>query len=105
MNDRDFVHILTFLRLALPTAGIALSTRELPELRDQLVPLGVTLMSAGSSTEPGGYGEPGAAGEQFELEDLRTPAQVALRLRELGYDPVFKDWEVMAAAQEGVAAN
>lgn len=96
VGDRDFVHVLAFLRLTLPTAGIALSTRETAELRDRLAPLGVTMMSAGSSTEPGGYGEPGAAGEQFELEDLRAPAQVAQRLRELGYDPVFKDWESMA---------
>ncbi len=93
--DRDFVHMLTFLRLALPTAGIALSTRETPALRDSLVALGVTLMSAGSSTEPGGYGEPGTAGEQFELEDTRSAGEVAARLRDLGYDPVFKDWEVM----------
>lgn len=96
VDDRDFVHMLAFLRLTLPTAGISLSTRETAALRDRLVPLGVTMMSAGSSTEPGGYGEPGAAGEQFELEDLRTPAQVAQRLHDLGYDPVFKDWEIMA---------
>lgn len=101
VSDRDFVRVLTFLRLTLPTAGISLSTRETAALRDRLAPLGITMMSAGSSTEPGGYGEPGAAGEQFELEDLRSPAQVAQRLRELGYDPVFKDWENMA--HEGLA--
>lgn len=95
IGDREFVQMLCFLRLALPTAGIVLSTRERAEMRDRLLPLGVTQMSAGSSTEPGGYEEPGAAGEQFELEDLRTPAEVAQRVRELGYDPVFKDWEDM----------
>jgi 2-iminoacetate synthase len=93
VSDRDFVHFLLFLRLTLPEAGITLSTRETPQLRDRLAPLGVTQMSAGSSTEPGGYGEPGAAGEQFELEDHRSPSEVAQRLRELGYDPVFKDWD------------
>jgi 2-iminoacetate synthase len=105
VGDRDFVHVLAFLRLTLPTAGISLSTRETAQLRDRLVPLGVTMMSAGSSTEPGGYGEPGAAGEQFELEDLRTPAQVAQQLRELGYDPVFKDWEIMAPDVPIIAAG
>jgi 2-iminoacetate synthase len=105
VDDRDFVHVLAFLRLTLPTAGISLSTRETAELRDRLVPLGVTMMSAGSSTEPGGYGEPGAAGEQFELEDLRTPAQVAQRLRDLGYDPVFKDWEIMTPDVPVIAAG
>jgi len=99
VSDRDFVHIILFLRLALPTAGIALSTRETPALRDQLVPLGITVMSAGSSTEPGGYSRPGEAGEQFELEDQRSPATVAARLRELGYEAVFKDWEHMATAR------
>jgi len=99
IGDRDFVQMICFLRLALPTAGIVLSTREHPELRDKLIPLGVTLMRAGSSTEPGGYEEPGTAGEQFELEDTRSPSEVAQRLRELGYDPVFKDWEHMALEQ------
>ena len=96
VDDRAFVQMLCFFRLALPTAGIVLSTRERPELRDRVVPLGITHMSAGSSTEPGGYEQPGEAGEQFELEDLRSPAEVAQRLRELGYEPVFKDWELMA---------
>lgn len=102
IGDRDFVQMICFLRLALPTAGIVLSTRERPELRDKLTPLGVTLMSAGSSTEPGGYEQPGAAGEQFELEDTRTPSEVAQRLRELGYEPVFKDWEHMALERTAV---
>lgn len=97
VGDREFTQMLCFFRIALPTAGIVLSTREHPELRDRLAPLGVTQMSAGSSTEPGGYEDPGAAGEQFELEDTRSPDDVAGRLRILGYDPVFKDWEVMTA--------
>ena len=103
VTDRDFVHMLCFLRIALPTAGIVLSTRERPDFRDRVIPLGVTQVSAGSSTEPGGYEQPGEAGEQFELEDTRTPQEVALRLRAMGYDPVFKDWEVMTA--QGAAAR
>jgi 2-iminoacetate synthase len=91
----EFVRILCMFRLALPTAGLALSTREAPDLRDRLAPLGITHMSAGSSTEPGGYEHPGEAGEQFELEDRRSPSEVASGLRALGYEPVFKDWEVM----------
>jgi 2-iminoacetate synthase len=97
VGESEFVRILCMFRLALPAAGIALSTRETPALRDRLAPLGVTHMSAGSSTEPGGYEHPGEAGEQFELEDVRTPAEVASALRTLGYEPVFKDWEVMQA--------
>lgn len=95
VDDRALVLLMCAFRLAFPTAGIVLSTRETPALRDRLVSLGVTHMSAGSSTEPGGYGDPGAAGKQFELEDLRAPGEVAQRLRDLGYDPVYKDWEIM----------
>jgi 2-iminoacetate synthase len=95
VGDAALVQLICALRIALPTAGIVLSTREAATLRDRLVPLGITHMSAGSSTEPGGYSEPGSAGEQFHLEDTRTPEQVARRLQALGYDPVFKDWENM----------
>jgi len=96
VSDAALVQLVCALRIALPTAGIVLSTRETATLRDRLVKLGITHMSAGSSTEPGGYSEPGSAGEQFHLEDTRTPEQVARRLIELGYDPVFKDWENVA---------
>jgi 2-iminoacetate synthase len=89
----ELVHIITAMRIALPAAGIVLSTREPAVLRDRLVRLGITHMSAGSSTEPGGYNDPGDAGEQFHLEDTRTAEEVARRLVELGYDPIFKDWE------------
>ncbi len=93
VSDAELVQLICAIRIALPAAGIVLSTREPAVLRDRLVALGVTQMSAGSSTEPGGYTTPGAAGEQFHLEDTRTPEQVARRIAELGYDPVFKDWE------------
>jgi len=73
--------------------GISLSTREQAELRDSLVPLGVTTMSAGSHTEPGGYAEPSDAEPQFEISDARSPEQVAAALRAAGYDPVWKDWQ------------
>lgn len=102
VSDRDFVRLLCLFRLGLPTAGIVVSTREAPDLRDRLVRLGVTHMSAGSSTQPGGYTEPGRAGEQFELEDHRTPEQVAAALSALGYEPVFKDWEIMHTSMAGV---
>jgi 2-iminoacetate synthase len=50
-------------------------------------------MSAGSHTEPGGYASPSDAEPQFTISDDRTPAAVAQALRELGYDPVWKDWQ------------
>ncbi|HVE90849.1 MAG TPA: 2-iminoacetate synthase ThiH [Actinomycetota bacterium] len=91
MSDRELAQALAALRLTLPDAGIVLSTREPAWLRDGLVRLGVTHMSAGSRTEPGGYCEPGGAEQQFEVADHRPAAQVAAMLRDAGYDPVWKE--------------
>jgi 2-iminoacetate synthase len=93
VSDGDFVQMVCALRLMFPDVAITLSTRESPRLRDALVGLGVTHMSAGSSTEPGGYAEPGGAEPQFAISDERTPAEVATSLREAGYEAVWKDWE------------
>ncbi|GAC1543419.1 MAG: 2-iminoacetate synthase ThiH [Acidimicrobiales bacterium] len=93
VGDRDFVQLLCALRIVLPDVGISMSTREPAALRDALVPLGVTTMSAGSHTEPGGYAGPSDAEPQFEISDDRSPAQVAAALRAASYDPVWKDWQ------------
>jgi 2-iminoacetate synthase len=93
VDDRSLVQLLCALRIALPDVGVTLSTREPAALRDALVPLGVTSMSAGSHTEPGGYAEESEAEPQFEISDTRTPAEVAAALRAAGFDPVWKDWQ------------
>jgi 2-iminoacetate synthase len=93
VDDRAFVQALCALRLTLPDVGITLSTREPAALRDALVPLGVTTMSAGSHTEPGGYAGDSDAEPQFAISDERSPAEVADALRAAGYDPVWKDWQ------------
>jgi 2-iminoacetate synthase len=91
LSDAEFVQVVCALRLCLPTVGISLSTRESPALRDGVFRLGVTSMSAGSHTEPGGYAEPSEADRQFEIADARSPSEVASMLRAAGYDPVWKD--------------
>jgi 2-iminoacetate synthase len=91
VTDAEYVLALAALRLYEPEAGIVLSTREPPALRDGLVRIAVTTMSAGSSTEPGGYSQPGAATEQFSVSDERSPAEVAAMLAAAGYEPVWKD--------------
>ncbi|HET9516168.1 MAG TPA: 2-iminoacetate synthase ThiH [Actinoplanes sp.] len=91
INDAQYVQAISALRLFQPTSGIVLSTRESPRLRDGLVRIAVTHVSAGSSTEPGGYGEPGAADEQFAISDERSAEEVAAMLTEAGYEPVFQD--------------
>jgi 2-iminoacetate synthase len=93
LDDRGFVQLLCALRLFLPDAGIVLSTREPAALRDAILPLGVTHLSAGSHTEPGGYSGPSEAEPQFAVADDRSPAEVAAHLRDRGYDPVWKDWQ------------
>jgi 2-iminoacetate synthase len=103
LGDRELVQLMTALRLLLPTAGLVLSTREPAKLRDGLCTLGVTHMSAGSSTEPGGYSHfdesqwtPTRAqpGEQFHIADERPPQVVAAMLRARGLDPVWKDHDL-----------
>jgi len=91
MTDRELALAVSALRLALPDTGIVLSTRERPALRDGLTRLGVTHMSAGSRTDPGGYSDPTGAEQQFEVGDLRAPAGVATELARAGFDPVWKD--------------
>jgi len=91
--DRDFVHVIVALRLLLNDAGLVLSTRESPTFRSHLMRLGITQMSAGSSTQPGGYAEKSAAGEQFHVADHRPPNEVAAALLDAGFEPVWKNWE------------
>jgi 2-iminoacetate synthase len=109
-----------------PDVGLVLSTREVPQLRDGLIPLGITLVSAGSHTEPGGYSGAGKekthhtvrgrivdtvgasewaptnghstnATAQFDIADERSAEEVAALLRRLGYEPVWKDWDAALA--------
>lgn len=120
-GDRDLTQLLCALRLTFPQVGIVLSTREPAMLRDAIAPLGVTMMSAGSHTEPGGYTGQGtdqlhrtvrgrkveisqgttpessslAATEQFSISDGRSAAEVAAMLRTRGLEPVWKDWETV----------
>jgi len=93
VSDRKFVQLMCAMRLLLHDAGLVLSTRESAELRNNLLPLGITQMSAGSCTAPGGYAEDNTASEQFAIDDDRTPAEIAELLRARGYDPVWKDWD------------
>lgn len=117
LGDRGLVQLLCALRVTFPQVGIVLSTRETPALRDALIPLGVTSMSAGSHTEPGGYTgqgkrdlhrtvrgrqlavehvapEKASAEGQFDIADHRSPREVAETLRHRhGLEPVWKDWD------------
>src|SRR5881275_621796 len=116
MTDRELAQLVCALRITFPQLGIVLSTRERAALRDSLALIGVTMMSAGSHTEPGGYtrqgrehlhrtvrgrivapeyqdGEVELATGQFEISDERSPAEIAALLRRRGLEPVWKDWD------------
>lgn len=93
MTDRDLVQLICAFRLFDENVELSLSTRESPTFRDNALKLGVTSMSAGSKTEPGGYSKPHAALAQFEISDERTPAEVAQMIASQGYEPVWKDWD------------
>ncbi len=120
LPDREFIQLLCALRITFPAVGIVLSTREPAPLRDLVAPLGVTMMSAGSHTEPGGYTGQGkdalhltvrgkilpgsggdAATEQFSISDERDARTVESVLQRLGLDPVWKDWDagILGAAR------
>tara|TARA_E500000178_G_scaffold332554_1_gene366497 strand:- start:1014 stop:2207 length:1194 start_codon:yes stop_codon:yes gene_type:complete len=92
LEDRDLVQLICAFRIFNHELEISISTRESSELRDHLLPLGVTTMSAGSKTNPGGYGEDESL-EQFEISDSRSVSEVSLQLQQSGYDVVWKDWD------------
>jgi len=93
VKDSELAQMICAMRLAFPDLVLTLSTRENQFLRDGLVKLGITQMSAGSKTDPGGYSNHNETNEQFEIQDDRSPEEVAKRLHTLGYDAVWKDWE------------
>jgi 2-iminoacetate synthase len=128
LGDRDLVQLVCAFRLMFPDVGLVLSTREPAKLRNGLIPLGITMMSAGARTEPGGYTGAGkekihhtergvikelASGSsewaaqperatnatgQFQIADERPPHEVAAQIRNLGYEPVWKDWDAALTA-------
>lgn len=94
VSDKEMVQMIIALRILLPDAGLVLSTREPAALRDRLVHLGITQMSAGSKTNPGGYSKEMEEAEcQFEIDDRRSAAEIAVMLSRQGFDPVWKDWD------------
>ena len=116
LNDRQFVQLVCAFRNCFPQVGIIVSTREPAPLRDAMVPLGTTHMSAGSQTDPGGYTGAGTddlhltvkgrrveleekpscsrATEQFTIDDKRSAHEIAQMLASKGYESVWKDWDL-----------
>lgn len=95
INDRELARLTFAFRIFDHDIDISFSTREAPYYRDHIMRLGVTSMSAGSQTEPGGYATSPEALEQFEVSDDRSPMSVAEAIRTNGYEPVWKDWDAI----------
>jgi 2-iminoacetate synthase len=97
LSDIDFVQFMLAWRLFMPRLGITISTRESAAFRDRLVHLGATRFSSGSKTGVGEYSLKSHADAtvQFEVTDDRSVDEVAEMIRQSGYQPVFKDWELV----------
>ena len=93
ISDRELAQLTFAFRIFDHDVDISYSTRECAALRNGMATLGVTSMSAGSKTDPGGYEVYPQSLEQFAVSDERTPAQVAADLRSAGYEAVWKDWD------------
>ncbi|RAP36111.1 2-iminoacetate synthase ThiH [Candidatus Marinamargulisbacteria bacterium SCGC AAA071-K20] len=98
ISDKALVQLIIAFRLIFPDIIITLSTREPQELRDQLIPMGITQMSAESDTAPGGYSDSGAE-EQFDVSDHRSLKEIQDTLLKKGYEPVMKDWESVITSE------
>lgn len=93
MEDRDLLQLICAYRLWNEDLEISISTRENEKFRNNIIPIGVTSMSAGSKTNPGGYVVDVESLEQFETSDERSAAEIATLIRNAGYEPVWKDWD------------
>lgn len=96
IDDRIFVQIITALKIFLPYFGTNISTRECAEFRKNLLPIGVSKMSAGVTTSVGGHSQDTAEETaQFEISDKSDVTSVKTMISEVGYQPVFKNWLIM----------
>ncbi|NQS76546.1 MAG: 2-iminoacetate synthase ThiH [Peptococcaceae bacterium] len=94
VTDKNLIQYMLAFRLYMPRGGITISTRERPQLRDRLIRLGTTKMSAGSCTAVGGRSDSESTG-QFEISDERSVIEMAKMLYSQGYQPVYKDWQMV----------
>lgn len=93
MEDRDLLQLICAYRLWNEDLELSISTRENENFRNNIIPIGVTSMSAGSKTNPGGYIVDVESLEQFETSDERSAAEMAAIISNAGYEPMWKDWD------------
>ncbi|WP_316820941.1 2-iminoacetate synthase ThiH [Pedobacter gandavensis] len=94
MNDRELVQLICAYRIFNEEVELSISTRESVIFRDHIIKLGITSISAGSKTNPGGYAVEPQSLEQFEISDERTAPEIAEMIHKQGYEAVWKDWDL-----------
>ena len=93
ISDKELVQLICAYRLLDEEVELSISVRESTKFRDNIISLGITSISAGSKTDPGGYSMKEHSLEQFEVHDNRSPEEFAKVIKEKGYEPVWKDWD------------
>jgi len=93
VTDKELLQLICAYRLLNEDVELSISTRESEKFRNNIIPLGVTSMSAGSKTNPGGYAVDTGSLEQFEISDERSAEEIAKLITKSGYDVVWKDWD------------
>ena len=94
MTDRELVQLICAYRIFNQEVELSMSTRESQAFRDNIFKLGITSISADSKTDPGGYANPQVNLEQFEIDDKRSTETFIEVIKNAGYEPVFKDWDL-----------
>lgn len=103
-DERNLLQLICAYRLFSEDVELSLSTRESPRFRDNVLSLGITCISAGSKTMPGGYAEEDDKElEQFAVNDDRTPMQVRQAVVDRGFEPVWKDWSLYLQGESRAA--
>ena len=93
ISDKELTQLICAYRIFDEEVELSLSTRESEKFRDNIIKLGITSISAGSKTNPGGYASAPESLEQFEIDDARSPQEIAAMIRAKGYEAVWKDWD------------
>lgn len=99
VSDDEMKHLIAVSRLTLPDSNLIISTRETPAFREDSILYGINQMSAGSKTNPLGYSSDDTE-KQFSVNDDRPVEEVAEAISKLGYEPVFKNWDMAFSTKE-----
>ena len=95
MTEKELLQLICAYRICFPDVELSLSSRERAVFRDTVMPYGITSMSAGSETDPGGYANPNKHLKQFETHDTRSPQEIMQVIQSKQYEPVWKDWDAV----------